>query len=132
MPPEVRYPKKSDAIDYKNSLPSKLNATVVGVDSDKDGTIDHWEVKTEEVKTEPEFRHRGPNPEELDPPYQKGQRDYLLDLEAAGPPRGETEDSMAAFDDLGYRQGGMSFTERGPISYSKGGAVKGKTFRGSF
>ena len=35
-------------------------------------------------------------------------------------------------DELGYMNGGMSYTERGPIRYSKGGAVKGKTFRGSY
>jgi len=35
-------------------------------------------------------------------------------------------------DELGYMDGGMSYSERGPIKYSKGGAVKGKTFRGSY
>ena len=35
-------------------------------------------------------------------------------------------------DELGYRQGGMGFTERGPIRYAKGGAVKGKKFSGSY
>ena len=35
-------------------------------------------------------------------------------------------------DELGYMNGGMSYNERGPIKYSKGGAVKGKTFRGSY
>ena len=35
-------------------------------------------------------------------------------------------------DELGYMNGGMSYTERGPIKYSKGGAVKGKTFSGSY
>jgi hypothetical protein len=35
-------------------------------------------------------------------------------------------------DELGYMNGGMSYNKRGPIKYSKGGAVKGKTFRGSY
>ena len=120
MPPKVLYPKKPEAIEYKNSLPPELGATVVGVDSNKDGTIDSWEVKTKP------FRHRGLNPEEyIDPEAARQQEQHLTDAEAARPPRDEE-------DELGYRQGGMSFTERGPISYSKGGAVKGKTFRGSF
>jgi hypothetical protein len=37
-----------------------------------------------------------------------------------------------ARDELGYMQGGMGFTERGPIRYAKGGAVKGKKFSGSY
>ena len=35
-------------------------------------------------------------------------------------------------DELGYMQGGMKFKERGAVKYSKGGAVKGKGFAGSF
>ena len=35
-------------------------------------------------------------------------------------------------DELGYRQGGMNFNERGSVKYSKGGAVKGKNFAGTF
>ena len=35
-------------------------------------------------------------------------------------------------DELGYENGGMSYSDRGPIKYSKGGAVKGKNFKGSF
>ncbi len=35
-------------------------------------------------------------------------------------------------DELGYENGGMSYSDRGPIKYSKGGAVSGKNFRGSF
>tara|TARA_R110000737_G_scaffold331099_2_gene347161 strand:- start:9498 stop:9896 length:399 start_codon:yes stop_codon:yes gene_type:complete len=37
-----------------------------------------------------------------------------------------------ARDELGYMQGGMKFKERGAVKYSKGGAVKGKGFAGSF
>ena len=35
-------------------------------------------------------------------------------------------------DELGYMGGGVSYSDRGPIKYSKGGAVSGKNFRGSF
>jgi len=35
-------------------------------------------------------------------------------------------------DELGYMHGGMKFKERGTVKYSKGGAVKGKGFAGSF
>jgi len=33
---------------------------------------------------------------------------------------------------LGYNRGGMAEEKRGPIKYSKGGAVKGRNYRGSF
>ena len=35
-------------------------------------------------------------------------------------------------DTLGYQHGGMAAFPRGPIRYSKGGAVKGKDFKGTF
>jgi hypothetical protein len=35
-------------------------------------------------------------------------------------------------DELGYMGGGVSYSDRGPIKYSKGGAVSGKNFKGSF
>ena len=35
-------------------------------------------------------------------------------------------------DELGYMGGGVSYSPRGPIKYSKGGAVKGKKFKGSY
>jgi hypothetical protein len=35
-------------------------------------------------------------------------------------------------DELGYMGGGMSYSKRGPVKYAKGGAVRGKTFRGSY
>jgi len=38
----------------------------------------------------------------------------------------------AVVDELGYTQGDMGFTKRGPVKYSKGGAVKGKTFSGIY
>ena len=35
-------------------------------------------------------------------------------------------------DELGYMQGGMTEEARSPIKYSKGGAIAGKNFKGSF
>ena len=35
-------------------------------------------------------------------------------------------------DELGYMGGGMSYSKRSPVKYAKGGAVKGKNFKGSF
>ncbi len=35
-------------------------------------------------------------------------------------------------DELGYMNGGVSYEKRGPVKYSKGGAVKGRNYRGSF
>mgnify|MGYP003638322600 CR=1 FL=1 len=35
-------------------------------------------------------------------------------------------------DELGYMNGGMSYSDRGPVKYSKGGAISGKNFKGSF
>tara|TARA_R100000656_G_scaffold98159_1_gene71208 strand:+ start:26 stop:391 length:366 start_codon:yes stop_codon:yes gene_type:complete len=35
-------------------------------------------------------------------------------------------------DELGYMQGGMGYTPRGPIKYAKGGAARGKRFSGSY
>jgi len=35
-------------------------------------------------------------------------------------------------DELGYMGGGVSYGNRDPIKYSKGGAVSGKNFKGSF
>ena len=35
-------------------------------------------------------------------------------------------------DDLGYMQGGMSYDNKSGVKYSKGGAVRGKNFAGTF
>ena len=35
-------------------------------------------------------------------------------------------------DELGYMGGGVSYSPRGPIKYSKGGAGKGNKFKGSY
>ena len=45
---------------------------------------------------------------------------------------GVVEEAAALVDELGYMGGGVSYSDRGPIKYSKGGAVKGKKFAGNF
>ena len=35
-------------------------------------------------------------------------------------------------DELGYMKGGMSYNKKQPVKYSKGGAVRGKNFAGTF
>ena len=127
MPRGVVYKNLEDAQDYADDVRGDVEA----VDSDGDGENDGWIVVPVERVT------RGPPAGDVGkvagPEADKEYERYLSDLEAAAPPPREgTEDPMAALDELGYRHGGMSFTARGPIRYSKGGAVKGKTFRGSF
>ena len=51
--------------------------------------------------------------------------------EELGVPEGMNMGGMVK-DELGYMSGGMSYDNRGPIKYSKGGAVSGKNFKGSF
>ena len=48
-----------------------------------------------------------------------------------GVPKGMNMGGMMR-DELGYMGGGMSYSKRGPIKYSKGGAIKGRDFKGSF
>ena len=39
---------------------------------------------------------------------------------------------VAEVDELGYMHGGMAHEKRDPIKYAKGGAVKGKGFKGNY
>lgn len=59
-------------------------------------------------------------------PEQKAQARKDLDI-----PEGMNMGGVVV-DELGYMQGGMNYTKRGPVKYAKGGAVRGKTFRGSY
>lgn len=63
--------------------------------------------------------------DDLDTSYKKALSDSEKDV-------GGRNMGGAVVDELGYMQGGMGFTERGPIRYAKGGAVKGKKFSGSY
>ena len=62
---------------------------------------------------------------DLDTSYRKALKD------SGRGPLGRNMGGMVK-DELGYMGGGMSYSDRGPIKYSKGGAVSGKNFRGSF
>jgi hypothetical protein len=114
----VTYTKRSEADEYARSV----DGTVVPVDRDNDGQTDGYNV-IEKQTTKDEGITRG-----FTTVYGEsgpGSIDYV------GSSTDEIEDDESK-DDLGYRQGGMGFTERGPIKYAKGGAVKGKKFSGSY
>ncbi len=119
MPEGVTYTKRSEADEYARSV----DGTVVPVDRDGDGETDGYNVIEKQKPGIDEgitssfttvYGESGP-----------GSIDYV------GSSTDEIEDDESK-DDLGYRQGGMGFTERGPIKYAKGGAVKGKKFSGSY
>lgn len=126
MPKDVIYTQESDARKYAD----ETDGVVRPVDSDDDGVVDGWVVENYEGST------RGPTAEELAPlngsflPAAQ-QEEYLKDLEAAGSPKGKNMGGVVV-DELGYMNGGATYTKRGPIKYAKGGAVRGKTFSGSY
>jgi hypothetical protein len=116
--PDVKYDKESDADAYVIQLGKEgVEGVKIPVDEDGDGVQDGWRV----VKRISEGT-RGMNPSEAPDP--EGQAAYLEAVQKAGqaPKAGE----------LGYMQGGMNFTNRGPVKYAKGGAVRGKRFSGSY
>ncbi len=128
----VTYTKKADADKYA----AQNNGTVVEVDKDGDGVTDGYNVIVPQTPSD-EGVTRGPNPSELisknptsaDFHAASDQATYLKKVEEGGKPRNM---GGAVVDELGYMQGGMGFTERGPIKYSKGGAIKGKAYSGSY
>ena len=63
--------------------------------------------------------------DDLDTSYRKALKD------SGSGPLGRNMGGMVK-DELGYMGGGVSYGERGPVKYSKGGAVSGKNFKGSF
>ena len=129
----VTYTKKADADKYAASI----NGTVVEVDKDGDGATDGYNVIVPQTPSD-EGVTRGPNPSGLIPEENATLKDfktaldqakYLKKVEEGGKPRNM---GGAVVDELGYTQGDMGFTKRGPVKYSKGGAVKGKTFSGIY
>lgn len=129
---------------------SEIGGFVVPHDADGDGVPDGYVVVNKEEST----ARRGPNPSELIPEENatledfetaRDQAKYLLEVERRGKPRPPFDAAVApdrptvrknmggaVVDELGYTQGDMGFTKRGPVKYSKGGAVKGKTFSGIY
>jgi hypothetical protein len=114
--PDVVYVDKNDADKYA----MQIDGVVVPVDEDGDGVRDGYRV-VPRISGE---GTRGPTPSEVPPEAAADTAAYLEAVAAAGGPSEE--------DELGYRQGGMNFTNRGPVKYAKGGAVRGKRFSGSY
>ena len=114
--PDVVYVDKNDADKYA----MQIDGVVVPVDEDGDGVRDGYRV-VPRISGE---GTRGPTPSEGPPEAAADTAAYLEAVAAAGGPSEE--------DELGYRQGGMNFTNRGPVKYAKGGAVRGKRFSGSY
>jgi|TARA_R110000787_G_scaffold26957_4_gene75130 hypothetical protein len=117
MPEGVTYTKEAEADAYAKVV----GGTVVPVDTDGDGTTDGYNVIEPQSPGEDEGSTSG-----VTTVY--GRKEGSVDYE------GSSTRNMGGVvkDELGYMNGGMSYNERGPIKYSKGGAVKGKTFRGSY
>ena len=79
---------------------------------------------------------------EMDPEFKGGGRYHKSrPVDPDDPSKGTYSSSWSAedrnmggliIDELGYEKGGMSYGNRDPIKYSKGGAVSGKNFKGSF
>ncbi len=126
MPEGVTYTKRSEADEYARSV----DGTVVPVDRDNDGETDGYNVIVPVKPGEGEGATSGPT---IEYGRRPGSVEYVGQSADNSEQRlmetGVEDDDK---DDLGYRQGGMSFTERGPIRYAKGGAVKGKKFSGSY
>jgi len=119
MPGDVIYKSKEDAYAYAE----KTGGMVIPVDQDGDGVQD-GHIVVPRISSE---GTRGPTPSEvagIDPEAEADTKAYLEAVAAAGGPSEE--------DELGYRHGGMNYTNRGSVKYAKGGAVRGKTFRGSY
>ena len=114
--PDVVYVDKNDADKYA----MQIDGVVVPVDEDGDGVRDGYRG-VPRISGE---GTRGPTPSEVPPEAAADTAAYLEAVAAAGGPSEE--------DELGYRQGGMNFTNRGPVKYAKGGAVRGKRFSGSY
>ena len=117
MPEGVTYTKESDANDYAE----KVGGTVVPVDKDGDGAVDGYNVIVPQTPSE-------------EGPTRGSTTVYGSEGPGSVTDEGASTRNMGGVvkDELGYMGGGVSYSDRGPIKYSKGGAVSGKNFRGSF
>ena len=111
------FTKESQAQEHAEST----GGVVVPVDTDGDGVIDGYNVIEPQSPGEDEGVTSGPT-------TVYGREEGSVDYEDSS----TRNMGGVVKDELGYMNGGMSYTERGPIKYSKGGAVKGKTFSGSY
>jgi hypothetical protein len=117
MPEGVTYTKESDADDYAE----KVGGTVVEVDTDGDGAVDGYNVIVTREPGKDEGVTSGPT-------TVYGDKEGSVEFEGAS----ARNMGGVVKDELGYMGGGVSYSDRGPIKYSKGGAVSGKNFKGSF
>jgi len=132
MPEGVTYTKQSEAAAYAKSV----GGTVVPVDRDGDGVTDGFNV----------IEQQQPGRDEA----VTGSQTY--EGSSVNSPTGATSGPTTVLrnmggmmqdmpgymgggmmdETLGYTRGGMTEEKRGPIKYSKGGAIKGKNFKGSY
>lgn len=119
-----QFTKESQAKDRAK----EIGGSYKGFDSDGDGKNDVWNVfekqTNEGITSGPTTEYGGSGQGSI--AYVGSSTD---NAEQRLMETGVEDDDK---DELGYMQGGMGFTERGPIRYAKGGAVKGKKFSGSY
>lgn len=118
MPEGVTYTKKVDADAYAKSV----DGTVVPVDTNDDGTTDGYNV----IEPQSPGKDEGPTSGPTTVIGEKGTTSVDYEGSATRNMGGVVK------DELGYMNGGMGYNQRGPIKYSKGGAVKGKNYKGSY
>ena len=132
MPEGVTYTKQSEAAAYAKSV----GGTVVPVDRDGDGVTDGFNV----------IEQQQPGRDEAVTGSQTYEGSSVNSSTGAtsGPTTvlrnmGGMMQDMPGYmgggmmdETLGYTRGGMTEEKRGPIKYSKGGAIKGKNFKGSY
>ena len=107
MPSGVRYSSYEAAKKYADTFDDATGPTAVTLEmSDPDTGESYWVVVNK------------------NPPA------AVTEWETEG--AGEGRNMGGVVDELGYRQGGINFTNRGPVKYAKGGAVRGKRFSGSY
>ena len=110
MPSGVRYSSQEAAQEYADTFDDATGATAAPLEMiDPDTEEPYWVVVNK-------------NPPAITSEWEK---------EDAGAGAARNMGGVVV-DELGYRQGGMNYTNRGPVKYAKGGAVRGKTFRGSY
>ena len=129
MPEGVTYTKEAEAAAYAESV----GGTVVPVDTDGDGVIDGYNVIMPQYPGADEGVTSGPTfvPEGSSAGARGATRSPTIVPEGSSTSESRNMGDVVK-DELGYMHGGLGFTHRDPIKYSKGGAVKGKTFRGSY
>lgn len=110
----VTYTKESEAEEYAK----RVGGTVVPVNQNG---LDGFKVVVPQEPGKDEGVTSGPT-------EVHGRKEGSVEFEGAS----TRNMGGVVKDELGYMGGGVSYGDRGPIKYSKGGAVSGKNFRGSF